>query len=169
MLNLSLSAVAREPVQLHERVPADHPLWDDAGFTLQEPLQVDLEGRMVGEGVLVSGELRARLAPECRRCLKPVEIEVEDHVDLLFETMSEEEVDDFSGEVYPLPDRTDQLELGDAIREHLVLHIPDHVVCSEDCRGLCPHCGTDLNLDSCDCEPEEEPGPWEALKKLRFD
>lgn len=169
MLNLSLTAVAREPVQLKERVPVDDPLWEDVGFTLREPLEVDLEARPVGEGVLVRGVLRARLAPECRRCLKPLAIEIDNPVDLLFEPMSAEEEEEFSGEVYPLPERTDQLDLGHAIREHLVLHIPEHVVCREDCQGLCPQCGTDLNESSCACEPEEEPGPWEALKNIKFD
>lgn len=169
MLNLSLSAVAREPVRLREQIPPEDPLWTDAGFDLSEPLNVDLEARSVGEGVLVRGEMDTVLAAECRRCLTPLPVRVHDSLDLLFEPLSAEEEEELSGEVYPLPDRGDSLDLGDAIREQLLLKIPDYVVCSESCRGLCPHCGAELNKETCNCEPERAPSPWEALRDVKFD
>ena len=169
MLNLSLTALAREPVRLREQIPPDDPLWNDAGFRLLSPLQIDLEGRFVGEGVLVRGEVEAEIDAECRRCLTPVPIRIRDTVDLLFEPLSAEDEADLGGEIYPLPERGDTLELGEAIREQLLLRIPNFVVCSEDCRGLCPQCGAELNKTTCECVPEEAPSPWTALKNVKFD
>lgn len=169
MLNLSLSALAREPVRLREQIPPDDPLWNDAGFRLLSPLQVDLEARSVGEGVLVRGEVEAELDSECRRCLTPVPVLIRDTVDLLFEPLSAEEEEELGGEVYSLPERGDTLDLGEAIREQLLLRVPDYVVCSEDCRGLCPQCGAELNKTTCACVPEAAPSPWEALKDVKFD
>ena len=46
------------------------------------------------------------------------------------------------------------IELDDLVREELLLALPVNVLCREDCKGLCPQCGQDLNLGSCECEPE---------------
>src|SRR5690606_28827067 len=129
---------------------------------LHEPLRVDLEARSVGEGFLVRGEIETVVATECRRCLQPVSVRVRDQVDLLYEPLSEADEEALGGEVYPLPERGDQLDLTDALREQLVLRVPDYVLCSDTCAGLCPSCGADLNRTSCDCVPEREPGPWDA-------
>src|ERR1700683_5209006 len=59
------------------------------------------------------------------------------------------------------------LLLEDAVREQVLLAVPLKVICREDCKGLCPHCGTNLNLEQCSCsEPIEDPR-WTALKDLR--
>jgi uncharacterized protein len=169
MLNLSLSAVVRGPVRIREEIPVDHPAWEGSGLRLEEPLRVDLEARSVGEGVLVRGEMRTVLAAECRRCLTPVSVPLEDTVDLLYEPLSDEEEAELGGEVYSLPRQGDNLDLGPAIREQLLLRIPGFVECSEDCRGLCVQCGIDLNTASCECVPEPLESPWGALKNIKFD
>ena len=169
MLILSLTAVARAPVRLHLALPADLPLWRDAGLVLDEPLTADLEARSVGEGILVRGEMSTRVAAECRRCLTPVHVDLRQPVDLLYEPLSPEDELDLSGEVYPLPDRGDELDLAPALREQLILKVPDFVLCTESCRGLCPHCGAELNRTSCGCVGEAKPSAWDALKSIRFD
>jgi uncharacterized protein len=169
MLILSLAAATRGPVRIAEEVPADDPLWGDLVFPLKEPVRVDLEATPVGEGILVRGDIEAVLEGGCRRCLAPVPVTVRDSIDLLYEPLTDEEAADLGGEVYPLPSRGDDLDLGPAVREQLVLRIPAYVVCGEACRGLCPQCGVDLNRGTCDCVPAGEEGPWAALKKIKFD
>jgi uncharacterized protein len=168
MLHLSLAAVDRGEVTLREQVPTDHPMWNDTGVDLARPLDVDLTARLVGDGVLVRGSLRTRVNLACRRCLIPLQREVDEHVELLFAAAldDEEEVDD--GEVYPLP-RGDDLDLSTAVREQVVLESPAFALCRDDCRGLCPSCGTDLNQGACECVPQTASGPWDALKNVKFD
>lgn len=169
MLNLSLAAVARETVRVRDRLERDDPRLLEAGLVLKTPLDVDLEASPVGEGVLVRGELETEFAAGCRRCLVPVPVHVRDSVEFLFEPLTAEEELELGGEIYALPDRGDLLDLFPAIREHLLLRAPDFVVCSEECRGLCPRCGADLNRGQCTCVAEPEPSPWDALKKIRFE
>ncbi|MEX0599792.1 MAG: DUF177 domain-containing protein [Gemmatimonadota bacterium] len=169
MLILSLASVARDPVGLQGRIAADDPMWDEVGLALEEPLRVDLEARMVGDGVLVRGEMETRLAADCRRCLTPAPVSIRETVHLLYEPLSGDEEAELSGEVYPLPERGDELDVTEALREQLVLLAPNFVVCSETCRGLCPQCGEELNRTTCDCVPDEGPGPWDALKNIKFD
>ena len=168
MLHLSLAAVDRGEVTLREEVPPDHPMWTDAGVELAKPLQVDLAANDVGDGVLVRGTLRGAVRLECRRCLQPVEHEIDEHVDLFFAPPMEGEEEDDDGEVYPLP-RGDALDLTDAVREQVVLAAPEFALCREECRGLCPTCGADLNQGACDCAPERPASPWDALKDVTFD
>lgn len=168
MLKVSLSALDRGEVNVREQVPADDPMWDGAKLTLAEPLDVDLTARQVGEGVFVRGRLRTTVRQACRRCLASVEQPVDETVDMLFDTLGEDE-EEASGEVYPLPARGDELDLGEAVREQLLLRAPEFTLCKEECRGLCPTCGTDLNQGECECVPEQAESPWDALKNVKFD
>jgi uncharacterized protein len=168
MLKVSLKALERGEVALREQVAPDDPMWEGAGVTLAAPLDVDLTARSVGEGVLVRGRLRTTVRLACRRCLTEVEREVDETVDLLFEPLADLE-DDADGEVYPLPPRGDTLDLGEAVREQLLLRAPLFALCREACRGLCPRCGADLNAEDCDCVPEPAESPWDALKNVKFD
>lgn len=170
MLNLSLTAVARGEQRIDGVIAPDDPLWADTGLALLEPLRAELRASEVGEGVLVRGSIRTRLELQCRRCLESVEYALEDPVDLLFESISEEdEQAELAGEVYPLPARGDLVDLGPPLREQVLLRVPAFVLCDEACRGLCPHCGVDRNRSECACVPAEAESPWEALKKLKFD
>jgi uncharacterized protein len=168
MLKLNLAALDREDVELHEQVPADDPMWEGSDVRLSEPLQVDLTARSVGDGVLVRGRLRATVERECRRCLTAVTQVVDDTVDMLFAPIGEDE-EELGGEVYPLPERGQELDVADAVREQLLLRAPQYVLCEEECRGLCAHCGTNLNEGTCDCVSEAAPSPWDALKQVKFD
>jgi uncharacterized protein len=169
MLNLNLAEVERGPVRLRKEIAPDDPIWQEADLRLSEPLRLDMEARTVGDGVLVRGEMETELVAECRRCLAEVPISIKDEFGLLYETLSPEDELELSGEVYPLPERGDTLDLTPAVREQFLLRVPDFVVCSESCRGLCPQCGTDLNQATCDCVTEAEPNAWDALKDIKFD
>lgn len=168
MLKVNLAALDRGEVRIHEQVAADDPMWDGSGVNLVEPLEVDLTARSVGDGVLLRGRLRATVERECRRCLAGVRQPVDDTVDMLFAPIGEDE-DELGGEVYPLPERGQELDVTDAVREQLLLRAPQYALCEEACRGLCPQCGTNLNEGSCDCVSEAAPSPWDALKQVKFD
>ena len=170
MLNLSLTAVARGEVPIRGEILPDDPMWEGSGINLQRPLRVDLVARSVGQGVLVRGTFQTELDRECRRCLTPVSVTAEDSVDMLFEPLDDlEAAEELGGEVYELPARGDDLDLRPALREQILLRVPHYVVCSDDCRGLCPHCGTDLNQSACACAPVTEASSWDALKQIKFD
>ncbi|HEX5726995.1 MAG TPA: DUF177 domain-containing protein [Longimicrobiaceae bacterium] len=166
---MSLAAVDRGEARVHEQVPPDDPLWSGTGVELTRPLDVDLTARSVGDGVLVRGALRTSVRLACRRCLVPVEQEVAETVDLLFEPLSEADELDVGGEVYPLPARGRELDLTGPLREQLLLQVPEFALCQEACRGLCPRCGQDLNEGDCSCVPETAPSPWDALRKIKLD
>jgi uncharacterized protein len=112
----------------------------------------------------VRGRLGADLEPECGRCLEHYPVRIDQELDLFYlpraaeEPQAEEEDVELSDRdvVVGYYDR-DRLDLGDAMREQLFLSLPLKLLCREDCRGLCPTCGKNLNAGDCGCPPAQEP------------
>ncbi len=122
-------------------------------------VQLDVVLEAVEGAVVVAGTARAPWRGECRRCLRPIEGEVDTTVEELFMTEPEE------GEAYPIAG--DHIDLEPMAREAVVLGLPLAPLCRPDCKGLCPVCGADLNQGPCGCpEPEADPR-WAALDALR--
>ena len=70
-------------------------------------------------------------------------------------------------DVYLIDDRATELDLRPALREQWLLNVPGYALCRDDCQGLCPTCGAELNLGPCDCTPTSADPRWEGLRKLR--
>jgi uncharacterized protein len=121
--------------------------------------------------IRVRGDLSTRLQVSCARCLEPVEQVVARSFELLYRPQGtdaraqELSVTDAEAEIGYY--RGDGLELEDVLREQILLAVPLKIVCRDHCKGLCPHCGKNLNMELCSCsEPLEDPR-WEVLKEIR--
>ena len=163
MLKVDLGQLARRKrLQIDASVPAADALFHGVAFTMNGPLEVRLEAQQAGQDVLVRGELEGEAGLACRRCLTPVAVPIREEVALLFrEGVSEAEAE--AAEMYALPARGSELDLTHALREHLVLAVPEFAICRDACKGLCPSCGTNLNEETCSCEPEHVDHRWAAL------
>jgi uncharacterized protein len=71
-------------------------------------------------------------------------------------------------DVYTLAPGSGIIDLRAAVREHWLLNVPRFVVCREDCKGLCPSCGENLNHAICACEPARD-SRWNALRGMRHE
>ena len=169
MLKLDLGQLARyQRLPIEARVPADLVLNQDAGFRMRGPLEIQLEAMQTGPDVLVQGKLEGEAEVLCRRCLRPVASPIAEEVALVFrEGVSEAEAEAEEAEVFPLPERGHELDLTRAIREHLVLSVPDLAICSETCKGLCPSCGANLNETTCNCATADVDERWAVLKRIK--
>jgi uncharacterized protein len=165
MLRVDLRAAATEPVETNAEVPAASPVFADLDTVPTRPVVVSGRLMAAGPGTYYwDGRVRTQVQGTCRRCLVPVVVDVDDPVRLLF---TEDEDNDDPAAVI-LPPRAADIDLGDAIREALILAMPEYPLCREDCRGLCPRCGADLNQGPCACPPVPDPR-WGALEALRND
>lgn len=120
-------------------------------------LDVVLEA--VTDGILATGSVWAPFRAECRRCLAAVYETARAEFRELFEPRATE------GETWPL--RHEEIDLEPLVREALLLELPLAPLCREDCRGLCPTCGADLNEGACLCAPEDRDPRWAALDAWR--
>ena len=121
--------------------------------------------------IRLNGELDTKLELVCARCLEPVVQDVTRRFDLLYRPLGadagREELSVTSAEAEISYYQGEGLLLEDALREQVLLAVPLKVICREDCKGLCPHCGKNLNVEQCSCtEPVEDPR-WSPLKDLR--
>lgn len=147
-------------------IPADAPLWEESELSLAAPLAAKLQATTAGSGeIVVRGRLTGVMANECRRCLSPVETELDMEVVMVFGDPSEE--DEEGGEIYLIPDLERMLELDEAVRGEMLLNIDRFVECDPECRGLCPRCGINRNEKACDCTPDERDSRWDALRALK--
>lgn len=169
MLKVDLGHLQSERrVEIAEDLAPDDPIWNDSGIELKKPLAVRLEVQVAGEDVLVRGHFDGEVGLECRRCLVPVTVEIDEDVSFLLRP-DLEPVEAEEQEVYTFASQERELDLTPAVREQALLAIPKYAVCREACRGLCPQCGANLNEEECRCEPEEVDERWAALRKLKFD
>ena len=118
--------------------------------------------------------LRAHLAGDfellCGRCLEPIQRHVEQTFDLVFRPAGadsdpgERSISEAETEIGYY--ETSGLLLEDAVREQVLLSLPDRSLCREDCKGLCPHCGANLNETTCNCGEQQSDPRWAALQGL---
>lgn len=164
MLRIDLGVVRAGAVETSGRIEPSDPLWAGSEVVLAAPLDVTGRFSAAGEGKYFwHARMRTTLRLECRRCLAPVEQPFRHEVELLF--LGEEEAVDEDAGCYVIPARAQELDLRDAVREELVLAVPQYVECRADCRGLCPTCGANLNAGPCPCRPERDPR-WASLAGL---
>jgi uncharacterized protein len=166
MLKVDLGLLRRKRrLAIDVEVPADDPLVEAAGVDLDAPLRVGLELQRAGADIVARGTLAGAVRKDCRRCLEPVVHAFDEPVTIVFRAGASAP-DAEAEEAWPLPEKAREVDLTDAVREHLVLAVPEFALCRPDCKGLCPACGTDLNRSSCDCTTSETDERWAALKRL---
>jgi uncharacterized protein len=155
MLRIAIRDLQRGPVEtLGELLPSD-ALFEGLELSLTGPVQVEGELQPTeGSDFLWRGAIQASGRLACRRCLKDVEYQVDRDIHVIL-TSDPEAADDPS--VYPLPEAAVQVDLSAVVREELALEVPAFVLCRDDCAGLCPICGTDLNAGPCTCARTAEP------------
>jgi uncharacterized protein len=140
-----------------------------AEFRQTAPLKIDVTAELVGEEIRIRGHLATRLESTCDRCLGAVEIPVSCDFDLFYRPMQslagEEEVEVPTAELEVGFYSGDGIELADVATEQVILFVPMKVVCSTECRGLCPVCGVNRNLTHCDCAPPQRDSPFASLQE----
>lgn len=142
-------------------------------FDLESPLHAEAKIEKAGQSVLIAGKVEVTLRFQCVRCLKefsyPLSTPFELTLHPLKEAPSEEEVELQSEEMESSFFEGGEIHLSEIACEQIFLEIPYQPVCQEGCKGLCPKCGKDLNVSSCNCVKEELSTGFSALKKLKLD
>ena len=141
-------------------------------YRVAQPVALDFDIHKDKDRFRLEGTVRTELELTCSRCLEPFRLPVEASFDLRYlpaSAMSAEEdsaieEEDLETSYY----RDDQIDLNELMREQFYLALPMKPLCQDDCRGLCPQCGTNLNQSACACAPAwKDPrlAPLEAIKR----
>jgi uncharacterized protein len=121
--------------------------------------------------IRLRGHLATSVELACARCLDPVQQDVERSFELLYRPVGvdagrdELSVTDAEAEIGYYQGQGILLE--DVLREQVLLALPLKITCREDCKGLCPQCGVNLNQQQCSCETTLPDPRWSALQEIR--
>jgi uncharacterized protein len=152
---------------IHQVVPAPKDLGLELiGVAEGADLTLDLRLQSVTEGIYVSGTISGPLVGECGRCLRVIDDSISVDLGELFayenSTTDETTEEDEIGRV-----RDDLIDLEPAVRDAVVLALPQNPVCREDCPGMCPDCGVPWDELPADHGHEQLDSRWAELSKLR--
>jgi len=174
-MNIDISTISRGPRDFDYTLKPGwwgHEEGDGQILGLAGPLNVHISVSRAGTKYLVDGRLAGRLMIRCDRCLEPYQRDIDagfsffltvtpslsgpNEIELLEDDMSVEFVTD------------SEIRLDDIVREQIYLSLPMKCLCREDCSGLCPLCGTNLNMKKCECLREKGHPGFSKLKKVKF-
>jgi uncharacterized protein len=141
----------------------------EEGILLVSPAKAHLELIKTHGEIIVTGNVNAELELECSRCLGKFRRSMDEPVDVVYHPL-----DEVGADRHELKDdemdmgfyQGEELDLTELVREQIMLNIQMKPLCDELCKGICPHCGTDLNTGTCNCETGKIDSRLEVLKKL---
>ncbi|MCP4713795.1 MAG: DUF177 domain-containing protein [Deltaproteobacteria bacterium] len=151
----------------------DAVLGAGAELAILSPLILRIKLLLAGNKILLNGSFKVALELDCARCLKLFSVKIAGDFRYVFwpqqeQSLNEEqelrqddlEVVYFAG---------DHIDLPSLVKEQVCMHVPDYPRCREDCRGLCPRCGVDLNMRPCSCTENDAASrsPFGLLKQLK--
>ena len=171
LLNLNKIRTAHER---YEKVYEGEAFANDRGsFQVIQPVSLAFDVFKDKTQFRLVGGVQTMLELSCSRCLEPFSLPVGASFDLRYhphaantgEGERELEEDDLSAAFY----ENDTIDLGQLMREQFYLALPMKALCREDCLGLCPQCGTNMNRGMCRCKREWEDPRLAVLKTLKID
>jgi uncharacterized protein len=156
-----------EPEREINRVLGQGPIQD---YRLEGPVNVSLSYYRAGTDVFLMGEIGAVATAACARCAEEFRIAKERAFRCVlspkaagYDAETDLRADDLEFSLY----EGDEVDLTPLIREQVILALVERPLCREDCRGLCPHCGANLNQSACACQDEARDPRLAVLRTLK--
>ena len=170
MLSLDLNTI-RTAQERFEHVYRPDQLPAEEDFRVAAPVSLVFDIFKDKQQFRLVGRVETTLELPCSRCLEPFTLPVDQTFDLHYQPHAQNtgdgereiEEDDLTTAFY----ENDEIDLGQLMREQFYLALPMKPLCTGDCKGLCPVCGTNLNRGTCDCKREWEDPRMAALRELR--
>src|SRR5215217_2766027 len=173
-MRLELSHI-RQPETEYYKVfqPADLQGGDEE-YRVTAPVELRMVIHKDSDRFRLVGTVKTELELQCSRCLEPFVLPVDREFDLRFlpagagepalddDEETEVEDDDVAVTFY----RDEQIDLNELLREQFYLALPMKPLHAEDCKGICPQCGTNRNINPCDCSPHVKDPRLAGLKTL---
>ena len=181
MLRIYIDRITDKGLDLDERVDASSlPLLNavsqEDALRFKGPVHVRLHAAIAGETVLIDGSAASRVDIPCSRCLDPFDLPIESNfsatavaepsVPIAAETTDETELN--AEDMDLIAYTGNSIDLRKEIAQQIIMALPFNPLCSQTCKGLCSHCGANLNRTPCRCGTEEKGNPFAVLNTLSF-
>jgi uncharacterized protein len=146
----------------------------DEDVILVAPIVGEVKFLRTGADILVTGALKTSIQKSCGRCLNSFQSDLKIELEEQFYPT----LDIMTGTVLPPPADADEanaiderhlLDLYEVVRQEFLLESESVRYCQPDCKGLCPHCGQDLNVMQCNCAEDAIDSRWAGLRALQIE
>jgi len=179
MLQIHIGSITDEGVRLDERVDAlTLPLLgavsrkEDVRFI--SPVHVRVHATLSGETVLIEGRIDTSARVPCSRCLEPFTsplaidffVTALSQLPSMADTTDAQDVELEAADMNVIVYSGESVALDDEVSQQIIMALPFKPLCRDTCKGLCSHCGANLNQDACRCQQREESNPFAILKTL---
>lgn len=163
-MRIQLTGLLFEPQTFTHHCPAEHYLGGTQQFT--ENISICATVQMEGNSLRLNIEAELPGHFICDRCGRKFNRihHCREHFYFSFE---ESDTAEDEQDIGVIPKGARELDISQEIRDMVLLALPSKLLCSEECLGLCPICGTDLNRKKCNCKRETFDPRWEALLRLK--
>ncbi len=147
---------------------------EEPEITYLTPVSTQLQVVKNSETLFLTGTVSARVKMECARCLECFQTDLQSEFELIFRRKrpvagNKPEVELSKEDLITFEYEGEVIDLHDRIRETILLAIPIKPLCSQQCRGLCPICGQNLNEGECGCQQRLSSSKFSELCSLSFD
>jgi len=133
-----------------------------------QPVQLNISVQKSDNEVVLSGRVQTHVIATCVRCLDEFEVKVDEGLRRVANIVPDKQVGEDSGDpdFIFLPMSLPVWDLADVVREVLYLALSENPLCRDDCQGLCPECGVNLNQKTCQCQRRDNKGGLSQLSEL---
>ena len=145
----------------------------DPVLGMGKPLRVKIGIEKAGDKYIFDGELEGNILARCDRCLEPYSHDLKTSFHLFFAQQNPEtgeaEIELLEEEMEVEFIKGEEIDLNDIVRGQIYLSLPMKSLCSDGCLGICPTCGANLNLETCQCKREQGHPGFLKLKNLKLE
>jgi len=149
--------------------PASSLGLDEEKLNFTEPVKAKVILQKVADQIVCRLHVATSIKLQCSRCLEPTEATISEDITLLVAFSSTPAQASADPDVKVVPYGVEEVDVSEEVRQTILLAIPGKPLCMDDCLGLCPRCGQNLNLDRCRCHVKVEDPRWSGLRKLLSD
>jgi uncharacterized protein len=135
----------------------------------RHPVSVDVTLNKEGTQVFLRASVSTKAQFVCDRCLREFSGDVTPNYHVYFVSDPSEGEQFDPSEVQVLSPALNVIDIAEDVRETVLLAVPLKLLCNENCKGLCPTCGANRNVEPCDCRDDAADPRWEKLKNFNND
>ncbi|CAN5203740.1 DUF177 domain-containing protein [soil metagenome] len=168
---IDLGSVGAEARMIKRTIEADEIDLTNEDIELTGPIELVAEIGKQATKTKLTGTIGTSISRDCTRCLEPVTGDLAFEFETSFvdaengDSRADAEVSIEDLDISLVEDG--KIDLADVVREQILLALPIQIFCKDDCKGMCPKCGGNLNLIDCKCSDDEIDPRWAALKGLK--
>jgi uncharacterized protein len=136
MIKIAVKDLFTKPVEINQTIPMEGIGLSTEEIDLRSPITIKAHVERTDGQVVARTHVTADFGYMCSRCLE--------------EFHEVQEIEYFF--YFDLEPDTEYVDLGEEVRQEMILANPSRILCKEDCKGICPGCGVNLNLEQCKCK-----------------